>query len=162
MNVRMNPIHRAVRRDEGNELLEFALVAPLLLVLLAGAAEFGRAFYTYHILTKSVRNAARYLSASQMSPTGALANVYPNDFIDRAKNLAVFGNTDGGGSAVLPDLGTSHISIPTTATQRTASGQYYVTVTANYTYTPMFDFVLPSVNFTPKETMVFVGYIAGS
>ena len=55
-----------LRDTRGQELIELALVLPLLLLLLAGGVEFGRAFYTYNILTKSVRNAARFASAAQL------------------------------------------------------------------------------------------------
>jgi len=146
--------------QRGNELIEFALVLPLLVLMLLGAIEFGRAFYTYNILTKSVRNAARYLSDSQVSLSGAIAPGY----VAKARNLAVYGNVTGGtGTRIIPDLQTSHINVEGTATPGTSPGQFYVTVSATYPYSPLFGIPLTSVvTFRPKVTMLFVGVINGT
>jgi hypothetical protein len=50
------------RGDRGANLIEAALVLPLLLVLLAGVADLGRAFYSYVTLTNAVREGARFAS----------------------------------------------------------------------------------------------------
>lgn len=56
---RMTPI----RRDErGVNLVETALVITLLLLLLAGAADIGRAFHSYIIITNASREGARFAS----------------------------------------------------------------------------------------------------
>lgn len=52
-----------LRNDaRGAALVEFTLVAPLLISLMCGLAEFSLAFRQYHIMQKSVRDAGRYLS----------------------------------------------------------------------------------------------------
>lgn len=43
----------------GQALVEFALVVPLLLVLVVGIVEFGRAWNAYQVLTDAAREAAR-------------------------------------------------------------------------------------------------------
>jgi len=45
----------------GQSLVEFALVLPLLLMLVLGALDFGRLFYTKIILTNAAREGAYYL-----------------------------------------------------------------------------------------------------
>ncbi|HSJ63298.1 MAG TPA: TadE family protein [Gemmatimonadaceae bacterium] len=61
-------------RDEaGAAIIEFALVAPLLLVLVWGIIETGRAFYTINSLTSAVRDGARYGAAA--CPLGASPGV---------------------------------------------------------------------------------------
>ena len=50
------------RRQKGVAIVEFALVLPFLLLLTFITTEFGRAIWEYNTLTKSVRDAARYLS----------------------------------------------------------------------------------------------------
>ncbi len=45
----------------GQALVEFALVAPLLALMLLGAADLTRAFYTYIVLTNASREAARVI-----------------------------------------------------------------------------------------------------
>ncbi len=48
--------------DKGANLIEMALVTILLLLLLAGVADFGRAFYHYIIISNAAREGARYAS----------------------------------------------------------------------------------------------------
>ena len=50
---------RRWRSDEGAELIEFALVVPMLLFLLAGIAEFGIIFQQYEVVTNAAREGAR-------------------------------------------------------------------------------------------------------
>jgi len=49
-------------RERGQSLVEAAIVVPLLLLLLAGVVELGRAFYTYIVITNAAREGARYAS----------------------------------------------------------------------------------------------------
>ncbi len=147
--------HTLYREERGVEIVEFAFMLPLLAVLLAGGIEFGRAFYTYNILTKSVRNAARYVSDTVISPAG----VIPTNYETNAKTVAVFGNISGG-TTIIPDVATTNFTVA--AAPGSAVNEFYVTVSANYTYTPMFRFILPSATFRPKVTMVFTGVITGT
>lgn len=48
-----------VRRNRGQSVIEFALILPLLLVLLFGITEFGRAWMTVNILTSAAREGCR-------------------------------------------------------------------------------------------------------
>ena len=52
----------------GQSLVEFALVVPMLLLLVIGIAEFGRAWMTKNILTGAAREAVRVLAVP--APTG--------------------------------------------------------------------------------------------
>jgi Flp pilus assembly protein TadG len=52
---------RTCRQSRAQSLVEFALVAPLLGLLLLGAIDLTRAFYYYTILQNSTREAARVL-----------------------------------------------------------------------------------------------------
>lgn len=47
------------RENRGQSVVEFALVFPLLLVLVIGIAEFGRAWMTMSVLTSAAREGAR-------------------------------------------------------------------------------------------------------
>jgi Flp pilus assembly protein TadG len=49
-------------RERGANLVEFALVLPLLLLMLVGVADLGRAFTTYIAITNAAREGARYAS----------------------------------------------------------------------------------------------------
>jgi len=48
-----------IRNSKGQALVEFALILPILLLLIIGIIEFGRAFYMKNTLTNAVRHAAR-------------------------------------------------------------------------------------------------------
>lgn len=70
------------RRERGSQLVEIAIAIPVLLVLFAAVAEFGRFFYTDLTLGKATRAGARYLSDKQLTATE----------IDRAKSLVICGD----------------------------------------------------------------------
>jgi Flp pilus assembly protein TadG len=138
-----------LREQRGQEIIEFAFMLPLLALLLAGAIEYGRAFYEYNILSKSVRNAARYLSDAVIASDGTIPAIY----VANTKNVAVHGNISSG-APVLPGLSTAQISVSSTVA---AAGEIYVTVSANYPFQSLFNLLLPTSTFRPKETMLFVG-----
>lgn len=54
------PIEQLRRNQYGSSLVEAALVSILLLLLMAGVADIGRAFYTYIALTNAAQEGARY------------------------------------------------------------------------------------------------------
>jgi Flp pilus assembly protein TadG len=62
--------HKAFIKSRGQALVEFALVLPLLLLLLIGAIEFGRLFFIKIALTNAAREGAYYLS------------LYPDDTVN--------------------------------------------------------------------------------
>jgi len=47
------------KREKGQNLVEFALILPVFLLLVVGMAEFGRAWMTRNILTGAAREAVR-------------------------------------------------------------------------------------------------------
>ena len=131
-----------VRRQRGVAIVEFALILPLLLIMTFVTTEFGRAVYQYNTLAKSVRDAARYLSAQS-----------PNTHITEARNLAVYGNTAGTGTPLALGLTTSHVATPVWATAGTDPVIGVVTVqitgyTFNSLMTQAFGFTFGSVNFS--------------
>lgn len=50
------------QRERGANLVEFALVVPLLVLMLVGVADLGRAFSTYIAITNAAREGARFAS----------------------------------------------------------------------------------------------------
>ncbi|UCC81683.1 MAG: pilus assembly protein [Gemmatimonadota bacterium] len=49
--------------EQGSAALEFALVAPLLFIIVFAVIDFSRAYYTLNDLTAAVREGARYASS---------------------------------------------------------------------------------------------------
>ena len=60
--------HNGKERAQG--LVEFALVLPILLVLMMGLIEFGRLLFIYSAAATASREAVRYGSAAGENPGG--------------------------------------------------------------------------------------------
>jgi len=77
-------------KEQGQSLVEFALTLPVLLLILSGLLDLGRAYYTFVALEEAVAEAALYLAISPDCPDYDLtlkpecAN--PNNAIYRAVN----------------------------------------------------------------------------
>lgn len=65
---------RRVLGDEGQALVEFALVTPLLLLLIVGIIEFGRAWSMSQVITDAARQGARMASVLNSSDATATAD----------------------------------------------------------------------------------------
>jgi Flp pilus assembly protein TadG len=121
------------KRDErGLQLVELAIALPVMIVMFAGVAEFGRYFQTYTTLAKGSRVAARYLATASANGADDAA----------AKNLVVYGNLAGSGNPIVDGLTVDNVSI----TRRNGAGDvttgFPSTVTiqiTNFKHTPVFD-----------------------
>lgn len=100
---RLHWLNRFRRDERGVQLLEVAIVLPILLVLFGAVAEFGRYFYEYTTVAKAARVGARYLASKSVASS---INYEAN-----AKNLVVYGNIAGSGSPVLPGLTTANVDV---------------------------------------------------
>ena len=58
------------RRQRGQSLVEFALVFPLIALVIFGAIEMGRAVYIYNTLANAARQGARVASVNQNTSGG--------------------------------------------------------------------------------------------
>jgi len=125
----MKKLRNLFKRDDGTQLIEFAIVFPVLLLLFAGTTELGRLFYTYTTLAKATRGGARYLTLVTDVNTSTTAG----------KNLVMCGNAGGCGGAgqpavIVPNLTVNNIVV----TPTTVTGVKYVTVSiTGYTYAPL-------------------------
>ncbi|HJY86800.1 MAG TPA: TadE/TadG family type IV pilus assembly protein [Candidatus Acidoferrales bacterium] len=62
--------------ERGAEIVEFAIVAPLLLTLIIGIVWLGRAYNVYQTITRAAREGARFAVAPSCSSCG---NTFPTD-----------------------------------------------------------------------------------
>ena len=121
---------RLLRRQRGSQLAEVAIVLPILLVLLGGAAEFGRFFYTYATLTNAVRAGARHAckwerNASWVTP--------------ETTTLVVYGDySDTSHGPILPGLTTGNVVIQPNGASVNNIDSVTVKI-VNYKYVPLFD-----------------------
>ena len=148
----------ALNSEKGQSLLELALTLPLLLALASGLVTLGQAYYEYNTLSKSVREAARYMSSNEWDPA----------YQTTCQKMAVYGNTGGTGSPILPSMTISNINIMgrTEAGSLSAFNTFskttppdWVTVNvAGYTFTGRIFGMIPlSISFTPSVEMRYVG-----
>jgi hypothetical protein len=93
----MRPCERELWSDEGGaSIVEFAIVLPLMLALLAGGVDLTRAVFAYQTADKSVKAAARYAARLPVASLDAGGwGVTP------VKNLALRGTLDGSGEPLL-------------------------------------------------------------
>ncbi|MEO7775785.1 MAG: TadE/TadG family type IV pilus assembly protein, partial [Steroidobacteraceae bacterium] len=102
------------RRQTGLALVEFTLCVPVLLLVMCATAEVGRAFTHYSRLAHSVRDAVRHVAGLAI-PNGTGVLNPSATTISQARNLAVFGNTAGTGTPVLPGLTVGQIIVANVA-----------------------------------------------
>jgi Flp pilus assembly pilin Flp len=75
---------RVMRDEEGAAVVEFALVMPILALIIFGIIDFGRAFYTVNNIISAVREGARYgaILAAPKSTAGE------SEIRDRVRNVS--------------------------------------------------------------------------
>ncbi|WP_298235032.1 TadE/TadG family type IV pilus assembly protein [uncultured Azohydromonas sp.] len=134
-------------RQRGVAIVELALVLLPLVLLLMLTVDLGRAFYTFNTLTKAARGAARHLT---------LVNPEDPDKRSEARNLVLYGNVNGSGTKLVPDLDSEAIEICTPALcedhdDEPIDGGTMDLVSVrihNYAYAPLFSALLPApLNF---------------
>ena len=91
-------------RQRGTSTVEFAMLLPLLLLLIFTISELGIMFYRLNALTKSVDIAARYLSDVSENKTNSATQLI------KAKNLAVYGDIVAG-TAIVTNLTPDNIVV---------------------------------------------------
>ena len=132
---RLNWLLRFRRDEQGVQLVEIAIVIPILLMMFAALGEFGRYFYEYTTLAKAARVGARLMAAKPVSsPT--------TNWQLAAKKLVVYGNTAGTGSPVLPGLTVDNVELVFQGGTYAGGAGVPATVTVkiiNYKHDPIFD-----------------------
>ncbi len=95
----MRASRRSGRRSErGAAVVEFALVLPLLLMLLVGAIDWGWYFYLREVVTNAAREGARVGSVSTSGAAATAAEGAANAY------LTNLGLTGGSATATTPDV----------------------------------------------------------
>lgn len=90
-----------IRSRDGVASVEFVIILPLLLLFLAVAIDFGRLFMDYHAISKSIRDATRYLTRVDGGPSGLNINCPSSDVdnssdeVENAMRLAMTGRIAG-------------------------------------------------------------------
>src|SRR5215216_5501266 len=99
-----------LRSRRGNAMVEFALVAPLAMLVMAGTFQFGYTFYIYNQLQLSVRGAVRHASLVDYKGKSEACIAATKDAV---KNLAVYGTTSPASNAspIIRGLTTTNVTV---------------------------------------------------
>lgn len=119
-----------VRRERGSQFVDLAIAMPVMLLLLGGAVEFARYFYTYSALTNAARAGARHACKWERSASW----VFPE-----TSNMVVYGDfSDTSKGPILPGLSTSNVVVQANGPSANKIDSVTVKI-VNYRYTPLFD-----------------------
>lgn len=112
---------RLLKSSPGQSLVEFAVILPVLLLLVMGAIDFGRVYFAYVSVTNGARNGAEYAShgPDAAADTASIREVVLADTSDLL-------NT----SETNPEV--------TVSTGADSYGGLYADVTVGYTYNTIF------------------------
>src|SRR5712692_8945896 len=125
-----------VRGSEGAQLLEFALVLPMVLVIVFGAADFGAAWALKDKLSNAARDAAR-IAASQTNDLNSGKN--PPDSVTAVRYVVANYLTNANVTSCA--VGTTASSPPGTTftwqytSSSTGCGAFLLNIERGYTYT---------------------------
>lgn len=141
---------RSRSRSKGQALVEFALIAPLLFLLIFGIIEAGRFILYYHTLNHAVREGARYAivhgsnssaPASQGNTSGVVTRVEEAAFDlmsggNLTVNVCYYQGMDGCGTGIASNNRGDNVRVD-----------------ATYTYSPIVN-LIPSISISAEATLV--------
>jgi len=134
------------RLRRGQATVEFALILPVFLLILAGSIEFGRVFWSYGLLLQAAQEGARQgaVLGSATSDTTITTTTQQT----AAKGGLTLSTTD-----VIISATCSYTSNTTiTAANRTRGN--VLTVQTRYRFTPLIPFLpMASLNLSPSSSM---------
>lgn len=160
------------RRSRGQAMAEFALVAPLLFLLILGTIEAGRFIFYYELLNNATREGARYaivhgadsVCPSGPPPAGTVNTCDPTGvrIKERVRESAL--DLVGTGELFVHEpvwttRGTLGNPSPGDASTGTNARGEYVTVFLDFTYRPIIGAlvniaILPDISLSAESTLV--------
>ncbi|HEY4227552.1 MAG TPA: TadE family protein [Candidatus Limnocylindrales bacterium] len=69
----------AGQRSRGQSLVEFALIFPIIILLIAGFFEIGRAVFAYNVIANAARQGARVATVNQLADVTECDETWPID-----------------------------------------------------------------------------------
>jgi Flp pilus assembly protein TadG len=139
----------STKHERGQSLVEMALALPILLLLLVGATDVGRAFYTYVAITNAAREGARY-GASNPSSTFQIQARVQNE-VKNSQISIPSGNITVSCSKYTAGSYTQGSSVNCSSA---SSGDYVtVRVTYNFNFITGFIFRVGSITMSNSATM---------
>lgn len=146
----------SARNEKGSALVEMALIMPMILLLLMGIVDLGRAFYYSNAVARAAEAGALYGSQNPTDTTGMV------DASDNAMSAAFGTAHDLTGNNATASYGCEcadgtgqSLACSTTPSCANINTVYYVTVKANAAFKPLLPWpgVPSSFNLSSKVTM---------
>lgn len=108
------PMCRGLRSEEGAAAIEFALLLPILVMILVGTFEFGLAYNNYLAITHAAREGARMAAVGAYDEAAVRADAYPVN--PSSVTLSYPEGQSHGNPAQVTVRANYHLSIPFFAT----------------------------------------------
>jgi Flp pilus assembly protein TadG len=136
--------------ERGGVAIEAAFLVPVLLLLMIGTVEFGRAFWTYHRMLLAVEEAGRYAMIYAASPSLLSATTCPG-----VASVTLANCTVARANIYLTSNGTTGVSV--TSNQDTATPPN-LTIAATFAFNFLFPALLPygPINLTSQVKVPLV------
>lgn len=160
--------HNPSSKERAQAIVEFAIVLPILLMILVGLLEVGRMIFQYAAITNASREAARYASAVGLAD-GTSYNKYQYcaGIKDVAKRAAFTSNLSDSDIAITYDHGTGGStfdtcdgSVDTGVSINTGTNFDRATVTITTVYRPMVNLVpIPQRTITSTSSRTILGIL---
>lgn len=129
-SVLTKKIRRLIRHKSGTQMVELAIVLPVMLLFLGAAAEMGNFFYSYTTLTNAVRAGARHACKWERNASWT----YPE-----TSRMVVYGDySDTSNGPILPGLSTSNVVVQANGPSVNDIDSVTVKI-VGYQYQPIFD-----------------------
>ena len=147
---RVYRLRAGARGERGAELIEFAFVLPILLLVAFGIIDFGFLFKEYEVVTNAAREGARLKSL------GDSTGYSTADVQARVAQYVINGGLDG---SLLQPVSVTAASIPVNAANTVNASGYTVTVTYPHRFwvlagiSQMFGGSFGTANLTASSTM---------
>ena len=141
---------RVAKRGEGGQALtEFALISLIFFMLVFGMIDIGRAVWHYNALAEATREGTRYAivhGGDSSDPSGPGSAYYTPPHSDTQVSQVVENHAGS--------LNTSQLTVETTWIDGTNEKGNRVTVSSQYTYTPIFNmFGILEFSMSSSSTM---------
>ncbi len=142
-------LRSVIRREGGESLVEFSLVSIVFFLLIFGMIDVGRAVWNYNTLAQATREGTRYAivhGENSTDPSGPGSAYYTPPSTDT--NVTQVVETHAAG------LNSTQLTVEAQWPNGTNSTGDPVTVTSEYTYQPMFNFLgILSFTMSSSSTM---------
>jgi len=117
------------KKGQGQSLLEFALILPVLVIVLVGVFDLGRALFALITITNAAREGARY------------GSLHTDETVDMVQAAAVL---EGQGSGITVTASNVSVSCPDDGAAWPCNRGTAVRVTVNYAYESLLNVIIPA------------------